>query len=144
MTNRVQALPCDVVKFTLTLSRKYKHDCQSPTSLLSLSTTSRLPVQLQYSKFSTISAQHMKLRCSIICSRVYTLTHLKMNKNIISGRLLFTVKILNIGTDRSEQTVQTQIRLLLMEQSDQGLLCLLFCLHLLNTILHCKIQLFQL
>ena len=55
-----------------------------------------------------------------------------------------TVIILNIGTDRSEQTVQTQIRLLLMEQSDQGLLCLLFCLHLLNTILHCKICLFQL
>ena len=54
-----------------------------------------------------------------------------------------TVIILNIGTDRSEPTVQTQIRLLLMEQSDQGLLCLLFCLHLLNTILHCKIQLFQ-
>ena len=55
-----------------------------------------------------------------------------------------TVIILNIGTDRSEQTVQTQIRLLLMEQSDQGLLCLLFCLHLLSTILHCKIQLLQL
>ena len=55
-----------------------------------------------------------------------------------------TVIILNIGTDRSEQTVQTQIRLLLMEQSDQGLLCLLFCLHLLNAVLHCKIQLFQL
>ena len=55
-----------------------------------------------------------------------------------------TVIILNIGTDRSEQTVETQIRLLLMEQSDQGLLCLLFCLHLLSTILHCKIQLFQL
>ena len=57
---------------------------------------------------------------------------------------MYTVIILNIGTDMSEQTVQTQIRLLLMEQSDQGLLCLLFCLHLLNTILHCKIQLFQL
>ena len=55
-----------------------------------------------------------------------------------------TVIILNIGTDRSEQTMQTQIRLLLMEQSDQGLLCLMFCLHLLNTILHCTIQLFQL
>ena len=54
-----------------------------------------------------------------------------------------TVIILNIGTDRSEQTVQTQIRLLLKEQSDQGLLCLVFCLHLLNTILHCKIQPFQ-
>ena len=58
--------------------------------------------------------------------------------------ILNTVIILNIGTDRSGQTVQTQIRLLLMEQSDQGLLCLLFCLHLWNTILHCKIQLFQL
>ena len=55
-----------------------------------------------------------------------------------------TVIIWNIGTDRSEQTVQTQIRLLLKEQSDQCLLCLLFCLHLLNAILHCKIQLFHL
>ena len=62
--------------------------------------------------------------------------HLRLN--------VYTVIILYIGTDRSEQTVQTQISLLLMEQSDQGLLCLLFCLHLLNTILHCKIQLFQL
>ena len=60
------------------------------------------------------------------------------------GIISHTVIILNIGTDRSEQTVQTLIRLLLKEQSDQGLLCLLFCLHLLNTILHCKIQLFQL
>ena len=62
----------------------------------------------------------------------------------VQSMQLLTVIILNIGTDRSEQTVQTQIRLLLMEQSDQGLLCLLFCLHLLNTILHCKIQLFKL
>ena len=61
-----------------------------------------------------------------------------------SSKTHITVIILNIGTDRSEQTVQTQIRLLLMEQSDQGLLCLLLCLHLLNTILHCKIHLFQL
>ena len=66
------------------------------------------------------------------------------NGRVASSESLPTVIILNIGTDRSEQTVQTQIRLLLMEQSDQGLLCLLFCLHLLNTILHCKIQLFQL
>ena len=68
--------------------------------------------------------------------------------NILFKALIFpiigTVIILNIGTDRSKQTLQTQIRLLLMEQSDQGLLCLLFCLHLLNTILHGKIQLFQL
>ena len=33
----------------------------------------------------------------------------------------YTMKILNIGTGTSEQTVQTLIRLLLEEQSDQGL-----------------------
>ena len=39
-------------------------------------------------------------------------------------RTLYTVKILCIGTDRSQQTVQTKIRLLLKKQSDQGLRCL--------------------
>ena len=42
--------------------------------------------------------------------------------------------ILFFGTDRSRQTVQTQIRLLLEEQSDQGLHCLLFHLHLFGEI----------
>ena len=75
-------------------------------------------------------------------SKAYTIKPITV---IPLSNLTYTVIILNIGTDRSEQTVQTQIRLLLlMEQSDQGLLCLVFCLHLLNTILHCKIQLFQL
>ena len=37
-------------------------------------------------------------------------------------------------SDRSGQTVQTQIRLLLEEQSDQGLHCLLFLLHLFDEI----------
>ena len=37
--------------------------------------------------------------------------------------------ILSFRTDRSRQTVQTQIKLLLVEQSDQGLHCLLFHLH---------------
>ena len=41
-----------------------------------------------------------------------------------------TVIILNFRTYRSGQTVQTQIRLLLEEQSDQGVHCLLFHLHL--------------
>ena len=45
-----------------------------------------------------------------------------------------TVMILNFRTDRSGQTVQTQIRLLLEEQSDQGLHCLLFHLHLFRKI----------
>ena len=43
--------------------------------------------------------------------------------------LLSTVKTLSFRPDRSGQTVQTQIRLLLEEQSDQGLHCLLFHLN---------------
>ena len=45
-----------------------------------------------------------------------------------------TVMIPSFCTDRSGQTVQTQIRLLLEEQSDQGLHCLLFHLHLFGII----------
>ena len=41
-----------------------------------------------------------------------------------------TVMILSFRTDKSGQTVQTQIRLLLEEQSDRGLHCLLFHRHL--------------
>ena len=36
---------------------------------------------------------------------------------------IITVMTLSFRTDRSGQTVQTQIRLLLEEQSDQGLHC---------------------
>ena len=54
----------------------------------------------------------------------------------------FTMKILNIETVRSEQTVQTQIRLLLSEQSDQGPHCFPFHLHLLDALLYCKTKLF--
>ena len=45
-----------------------------------------------------------------------------------------TVMTLSFRTDRSRQTVQTKIRLLLEEQSDQGLHCLLFNLHLFDNI----------
>ena len=45
-----------------------------------------------------------------------------------------TVLILNFRTDRSGQTVQTQIRLHSEEQSDQGLHCLLFHLHVFDKI----------
>ena len=46
----------------------------------------------------------------------------------------FTVMILSFGTNKTEQTVPTQIRLLLGEQSDQGLHCLLLHLHLIDEI----------
>ena len=42
---------------------------------------------------------------------------------------MFTVMIQTFWTDLSGQTVQTKIRVLLEEQSDQGLHCLLFDLH---------------
>ena len=44
--------------------------------------------------------------------------------------------ILSFRTERHMQTVQTQIRLLLEEQSDQGLHCLPFHLDLLDKWLH--------
>ena len=49
-----------------------------------------------------------------------------------------SVQNLCFGTDRPEHTVQTQIRLLLNEQSDQGLHCLPFYLHLMHT--NCKVR----
>ena len=53
-----------------------------------------------------------------------------------------TLQILCIGTDRSQQTVQTKIRLLLKKQSDQGLRCLPFHQHLLDALTQCYIKLF--
>ena len=47
-----------------------------------------------------------------------------------------TVMILSFWTDMPGQTVQTQIRLLLQKQSDQGLHCLPFRLHRLDSLLY--------
>ena len=55
----------------------------------------------------------------------------------------YTVKILCIGTDRSQQTVQTKIRLLLKKQSDQGLRCLPLHQLLLDALMQCYIKLYQ-
>ena len=49
-----------------------------------------------------------------------------------------TVMILSFRTDRPGQTVQTQIRLLLEEQSDQGLHSLPFRLHRLDSLVYGK------
>ena len=49
-----------------------------------------------------------------------------------------TVMILSFWTDSPGQTVQTQIRLLLEEQSDQGLHCLPFRLHRLDSLVYGK------
>ena len=47
-----------------------------------------------------------------------------------------TVMIVSFRTDTPEQTVQTQISLLLEEQSDQGLHCLPFPLQRLDSLLY--------
>ena len=62
----------------------------------------------------------------------------RLPKNIKTG---ITVMILSFWTDMPGQTVQTQIRLLLEEQSleeqsDQGLHCLPFRLHRLDSLLY--------
>ena len=49
---------------------------------------------------------------------------------------LDTLMVLSFRTDMPGQTVQTQIRLLLEEQSDQGLHCLPFRLHRLDSLLY--------
>ena len=54
-----------------------------------------------------------------------------------------TVKILCIGTDRSRQTVQTKIRLLLNKQSEQVLRCLPLHQLLLDALMQCYIKLYQ-
>ena len=54
------------------------------------------------------------------------IVYLTENSNVIK---------LSAQTDRPWQTVQIQIRLLLEEQSDQGLHCLLVDLHLLDKFL---------
>ena len=51
-----------------------------------------------------------------------------------------TVQILCIGTDRSQQTVQTKIRLLLKKQFDQGLCCLPLHQLLLDALMQCYIK----
>ena len=61
----------------------------------------------------------------------------------MEGQTVTTVMILSFRTDRSGKTVQTQIRQLLEEQSDQRLDCLPFCLHLLNALLYGKAALFK-
>ena len=66
-------------------------------------------------------------------------TGLKSTAEVIRhGHLLcssqITVMTLSFRTDRSGQTVHTQIKLLLEEQSDQGLHYLLFHLHLFDEI----------
>ena len=59
------------------------------------------------------------------------------------SRYFGTVMILSFRTNRPWQTVQTLIRLLLEEQSDQGLHCLLFHLCPFDKVLYSLASLFE-
>ena len=80
-------------------------------------------------KFQT-SQKTMKSHCTKSPQLIIICNKKKKPLNII-----FTVSFLSFRTDRSGQTVQTQIRVLLEEHSDQGLHCLQFPLHLLDALL---------
>ena len=58
--------------------------------------------------------------------------------NFVVNNLCQTLMILSFLTDWSVRIVQTQIRLLLEKQSDQGLQYLQYCLHLLDALLYSK------
>ena len=61
-----------------------------------------------------------------ITSKDMTLFIEKQQCYLINIKNSYTMNVLKFWTPVSLQTVQTQIRLLLKKQSDQGLLCLLF------------------
>ena len=67
----------------------------------------------------------------------------KLCIGFIDYTLVYTVNILCIGTNRSQQTVQTKIRLLLKKQSDQGQRCLPLHQLLLDALMQCYIKLYQ-
>ena len=87
-------------------------------------------------RFSMLSRAQRRLtsqNCSFFGLSIYFLYNITMfasKKHNMILQKLFTLMILIFRTYRSGETVQTQIRLLLEEQSDQGLHCLLFHLHL--------------
>ena len=74
---------------------------------------------------TTKGANQSRYMPSLISNFVYVLDSLLQ---------ISTIMILSFRTDRSGQTVKTQIRLLIEEQSDQSLHCLLFYLHLFDKI----------
>ena len=62
---------------------------------------------------------------------------LKKIKPFTASAKVIYHEILNLGTDGLGRKVQTQIRLLIKGQSDQGLQYMSISLHLLKALLHC-------
>ena len=97
--------------------------------------------RFQVSVYRTIGplVRHSSANYTILCGTVWSkFEHLLDIMHVLNTYKFkmdwVTVMILSFRTNRSGQTVQTQIRLLLEEQSDQGLHFLLFHLHLFDEI----------
>ena len=83
-----------------------------------------------------LSAKLVHLTSNVFLINITTgVQHNLFLKYIMLDFCQITVILLSFGTDTSVQTVQTQIRLLLEEQSDQGLHYLLIHLYLFDEIL---------
>ena len=108
-------------------------------------TNSNGTISYMIGKFTT--NVHSGLSQVMLSSFLLIIKSKKKKKNSLTACLespvMYTVQILCIGTDRSQQTVQTKIRLLLKKQSDQGLRCLPFHQHLLDALMQCYIKLFN-
>ena len=78
-------------------------------------------------------ADHM-YRCDVILGQVNQPDNINKVKDSFQGSSRHTLMTQSFLTDKSGQKLQTQIRLLLEEQSDQGLHCLLFHLHVFDKI----------
>ena len=100
--------------------------------------------QVRHKQACSASETSLSLEILDIASRGILLSKQQTAKALmrLHGCGGYTIMILSFRTDRSEQTMQIQIRLLL-EQSDQGLHCLHFCLHLLDALLYGKTMLFK-
>ena len=95
-----------------------------------------------WDKFYHVLSNHFKSIKLKLCTAVKAIEMCILTINKVYKKLpvlrypkeKITVMILSFRTDRPGQTVQTQIRLLLEEQSDQGLHCLPFRLHRLDSL----------
>ena len=76
-----------------------------------------------------VNEEEKSLRLFVIIPKTFTEDDMKKEFSVSDD-----VMTLSFQTDTSGQTVQTQIRLLLEEQPDQGLHCLLFHSHHFNKI----------
>ena len=101
--------------------------------------------QWEFDFSSNLQAQPLnRTRYMALCLTVLLVPNIVCaNSEGSAQSCISTVMFLSFRTDRSGQTVQTQLRLLLEKQSDLGLHCLPFWLHLLGALLFGKAILFK-